>query len=72
MKKYVFGFIAFFIILVVMRYMSLGFIIWYEIIGGIGLICFMACSFIIGYFTGQAKIYDNKTNKLDIIKRIKI
>lgn len=72
MKKYVFGFIAFFIILVVMRYLSLGFIIWYEIIGGIGLVCFMACSFIIGYFAGQAKKNDNKTNKLDIIKRIKI
>ena len=56
MKKYVFGFIAFFIILVVMRYLSLGFIIWYEIIGGIGLVCFMACSFIIGYFAGRSEI----------------
>ena len=72
MKKYILGFIAFFVILVVMRYLSLGYVIWCEIIGGIGLVCFMGCSFIVGYFAGQAKTYDKKISKLDIIRRIKI
>ena len=47
-------FILLFLIAVI-RYISLGFIVWYEIIGVIGLICFMGCSFILGYCVGKSE-----------------
>jgi hypothetical protein len=42
-------------IILIGRFIFYGFVIWYEIIGAIGLICFMGCSFILGYCIGRSK-----------------
>ena len=52
------------------RSVSLGCIFWYEVAGIIGSICFIGCSFMLGFYAGQGKCnYDRdmEQNKLDVV-----
>lgn len=55
MKKIIAAPILLLTAIIIYRSISLGVIFWYEIAGMIGSICFIACSFILGFYAGQGK-----------------
>ena len=59
MKKIIAAPILLLTAIFIYRSISLGCIFWYEIAGIIGSICFIACSFMLGFYAGQGKLnYD--------------
>ena len=55
MKTIITAITIFLLSALITRIYVLGFIPWYEIIGCIGSICFIGCSFMLGFYAGQSK-----------------